>query len=48
MDTGETMSIDKIYSLTIQAMGQILKKNREDYIINGLQAKAVNNRAKIK
>ena len=46
MYTGEAISINKIFSTTNKARGQIVNKNRGVYTINGLQANEVKNKKK--
>ena len=46
MYTGEAISINKMFSTTNKARGQIVNKNRGVYTINGLQANEVKNKKK--
>ena len=46
MYTGEAISINKIFSTTNKARGQIVNKNRGVYTINGIQANEVKNKKK--
>ena len=45
-DIGESIAIYKIFSPLTKARGKILKKNRANSTVNGIQKKAVKNKAK--